>query len=78
MPYVVLRIAARGLYSYPDVRDLAMQGVRVASYVDEVLEFVNRRGYTLGILEAEMCGQYEAPWEGDEPHPLIALHEMTE
>jgi hypothetical protein len=78
VPYVVLRIAARGLYFHPDVRDLAVQGVRVANYVDEVLEFVIRRGYALGLLEAEMCGRYEAPWEGDEPHPLIALHEMTE
>ncbi len=49
----------------------------MASYVDEVLEFVNRRGYALGLLEAEMCGPYEAPWEVDEPHPFIALHEMT-
>ncbi len=46
--------------------------------MDEVLDFVNRRGYALGLLEAEMCGRYEAPWEGDEPHPLIALHELTE
>jgi hypothetical protein len=78
VPYVVLRIAACGLYSHPDVRDLAVQGVRVASYVAEVLESVNRRGYTLGLLEAELCGRYEAPREGDEPHPLIAQHEMTE
>jgi hypothetical protein len=25
-----------------------------------------------------MCGRYEASWEGDEPHPLIALHDVTE
>ncbi len=39
---------------------------------------MKRRGYALGLLEAEMCSRYEAPWEGDKPHPLIALHEMTE
>jgi hypothetical protein len=44
VPYVVLQIAADGLYSHPDVRDLAVEGVRVASYVDEVLEFVNGVG----------------------------------
>ncbi len=32
----------------------------------------------MGLLEAEVCRQYEAPWEGDEPHPLIKLHGMSE
>jgi hypothetical protein len=57
---------------------MAVQGVQIASHVDEVLDFVNRRGYALGLLVAEMCGRYETPWDGDEPHPLIELHGMTE
>jgi hypothetical protein len=61
VPYLVLRIAARGLYAHHDVREMAVQGVRIASHVDEVLDFINRRGYALGLLEAEMCGCYEAP-----------------
>jgi hypothetical protein len=73
-----MRIAARGLYSHPDVLDLVVQGVRVASYVEEILQFVNRRGCALGLLEAEVCRRYEAPWEGDEPHPLIKLHNMSD
>ncbi len=78
VPYVVLRISAHGLYSHPDMRDLAVEGVRVASYVDEVLEFVNGVCTPWASSKAEMCGRNEALWEGDEPHPLIALHEMTE
>jgi hypothetical protein len=46
--------------------------------VEEILQFVNRRGYALALLEAELCGRYNAPWEGDKPHPLIELHAMTE
>ncbi len=34
--------------------------------------------YALGLLEAGVCGRYEAPWDRDEPHPLIALQAMTE
>jgi hypothetical protein len=78
IPYIVLRIAARGLYAHPDVLDMVVQGVRIHSYVEEILHFVNRRGYALGLLEAEVCGRYEAPWDRDEPHPLIALQAMTE
>jgi hypothetical protein len=78
VPYIVLRIAARGLYAHPDVLDLIVQGVRIQSYVTEVLHFVNQRGYALGLLEAGVCGRYEAPWDRDEPHPLIALQAMTE
>jgi len=78
VPYVVLRIAARGLYAHPDVLDLVVQGVRVQSYVTEVLHYVNQRGYALGLLEAEVCGRYEPPWDREEPHPLVALQAMTE
>ena len=78
LPYVVLRIAARGLYAHPDVQDLVVHGIRVSSYVEEILQFVTRRGYALGLLEAEICGRYEAPWVGEEPHPLLALQAMTE
>jgi hypothetical protein len=49
----VMRIAARGLYAHPDVPDMVVQGVRIASHVEEVLQFVTRRGYALGLLEAE-------------------------
>ncbi len=73
-----MRIAARGLHAHPDVLDLVVQGVRIHSYVEEILHFVNRRGYALGLLDAEICGRYKAPWEGDEPHPLIELHQMTD
>jgi hypothetical protein len=78
VPYIVLRIAARGLYAHPGVLDLVVQGVRIQSYVTEVLHFVNQRGYPLGLLEAGICGRYEAPWDRDEPHPLLALQAMTE
>jgi hypothetical protein len=78
IPYIVLRIAARGLYAHPDVLDMVVQGVRIHSYVEEILHFVNQRGYALGLLEAEVCGRYEAPWDRDEPHPLITLQAMTE
>ncbi len=78
IPYVVLRIAARGLYEHPDIPHMMVQGVCIASYVDEILQFVTRRGYALGLLEAEVCGCYEAPWIGEEPHPLLALQAMTE
>jgi len=78
IPYIVLRIAARGLYAHPDVLDMVVQGVRIHSYVEEILHFVNRRGYALGLLDAEICGRYEAPWDREEPHPLIALQAMTE
>jgi hypothetical protein len=78
IPYVVLRIAARGLYSHPDVTDLVVQGVRVASYVEEILQFVSRRGHALGLLQAEVCGRYEPPWVREEPHPLLELQAMTE
>jgi hypothetical protein len=54
VPYEVMRIAARGLYSHPDVQDLMGKGVPVASYAEEILQFVNRRGYALGLLEAEV------------------------
>jgi hypothetical protein len=74
----VLRIAARGLYAHPDVLDMVVQGVRIHSYVEEILHFVNRRGYALGLLDAEICGRYEAPLDREEPHPLIALQAMTE
>ncbi len=73
-----MRIAARGLYSHPDVQDLVVQGERVISHVDEILQFVNRRGYALGLLEREICGPYEAPWDREEPHPLVELHAMTD
>jgi hypothetical protein len=76
--YVVMRIAARGLYSHPDVQDMIVQGERIISHVDEILQFVNRRGYALGLLEREVCGPYEAPWDREEPHPLVELHAMTE
>ncbi len=75
IPYVVMRIAARGLYAHPDVPDMVVQGVRIASHVEEVLQFVTRRGYALGLLEAEVCGRYEAPWIREEPHPLLALQD---
>jgi hypothetical protein len=32
----------------------------------------------LGLLEREVCGPYEAPWDREEPHPLVVLHAMTE
>jgi hypothetical protein len=44
-----MKIAARGNYSHLDVQDLV---VRVSSYGEEILQFVNRRGYALGLLEA--------------------------
>jgi hypothetical protein len=69
IPYIVMRIATRGLYAHPDVLDLVVQGVRVHSYVEEILHFVNRRGCALSLLDAKICGRYENPWEGDEPHP---------
>jgi hypothetical protein len=50
----------------------------VASYVEEVLQFVTRRGHELGLLEAEVCGRYEPPWFGEEAHPLLELQAMTE
>jgi hypothetical protein len=76
--YVVMRIAARGLYSHPDVQNMIVQGERIISHVDEILQFVNRWGYALGLLEREVCGPYEAPWDREEPHPLVELHAMTE
>ncbi len=78
VPYVVMRIAARGLYAHPDVLAMTVQNVRIHSYVIEILHFVKQRGYALGLLEAEICGRYEAPWDRDEPHPLLALQAMTE
>jgi hypothetical protein len=78
IPYVVMRIAARGLCAHPDVPDMVVQGVRIVSHVEEILQFMTRRGYALGLLEAEVCGRYEAPWIGEEPHPLLALQAMTE
>jgi hypothetical protein len=78
IPYMVLCIAARGLYSHPDVQDLVVQGIRVASYVEEILQIVNRRGYALGLLEAEVCGRYEPPWVGEELNPLLEWQAMTE
>jgi hypothetical protein len=77
IPYVVMRIAARGLYALPDVTVMVVQGVRIHSYVEEFLHFINRRSYALGLLDAELCGIYEAPWDREEPHPLVALQEMT-
>jgi hypothetical protein len=65
-----MRIAARGLYAHPDVLDLVVQGVRIYSYVEEVLHFVNRRGNALGLLDAELCGRCEAPWDREEPHMI--------
>jgi hypothetical protein len=76
--YVVMRIAARGLYTHPDVPDLTVRGVPVASAVEEVLQLVARRGYADGVRDAAMCGRYEAPWVGEERNPLLALQEMTE
>jgi hypothetical protein len=73
-----MRIAARGLYSHPDIPNLVVQGVRISSHVEEILQFVSRRGYAHGLFEAEACGRYEAPWIGEEPHPLLALQAMTE
>jgi hypothetical protein len=77
IPYVVMRIAACGLYAHPDVADLVVQGVRIVSHVEEILQFVSKRG-SLGLFEAEACGRYEAPWIGEEPHPLLALQAMTD
>jgi hypothetical protein len=76
--YVVMRIAARGLYSHPDVQEMVVQGERIISHVDEILQFVNRQGYALGLLEREVCGCYEVPWDREEPHPLRELEAMTE
>jgi hypothetical protein len=76
--YVVMRIAARGLYAHPDVQEMVVQGERIISHVDEILQFVNRRGYALGLLEREICGCYEAPWDREEPHPLRELEAMTD
>jgi hypothetical protein len=76
--YVVMRIAARGLYSHPDIQEMVVQGERIISHVDEILQFVNRRGYALGLLEREVCGCYEAPWDREELHPLRELEAMTD
>jgi hypothetical protein len=75
--YVVMRIAALGLYVHPDIETLEVLGVRVAEAVEEVQLLVSQRGYALGLLERALCGYYEAPWVGEEPHPLIALQTLT-
>ncbi len=49
-----MRIAARGLYAHPDMQEMVVQGERIASHVDEILQFVNRRGYALGLLERDL------------------------
>ncbi len=51
IPYVVMRIAARGLYAHPDIPDLVVQGVRIASHVEEILQFVSRRAMPSGCLK---------------------------
>jgi hypothetical protein len=30
------------------------------------------------LLEREICGCYEAPWDREEPHPLRELEAMTD
>jgi hypothetical protein len=75
--YVVIRVAALGLYTHTDVETLHVKGVPVADYVAEVQHLVSSRGYAQGLLEAALCGRYEAPWDRVEPNPLIALQQMT-
>jgi hypothetical protein len=75
--YIVIRIAACGLYTHPDTADLTVRGVPVAGQVEEVLQLVARRGYADGVRDAAMHGRFEAPWVGEVVNPLQALQEMT-
>jgi hypothetical protein len=75
---VVMRVAALGLYVHPDIEHLEVLGLPVADAVAEVQHLISQRGYALGLLERTLCGSYEAPWVGEEPHPLIALQVLTE
>jgi hypothetical protein len=78
VPYAVMRLAARGLYVHPDVEHLTVMGVPVADFLAEVQHLVSQRGYALGLLDAALCGRYEAPWDRVDPHPLSALQALSD
>jgi hypothetical protein len=74
----MMRITALGLYVHPDIEHHEVLDLPVADAVAEIQQLICQRGYALGLLERTLCGSYEAPWIGEEPHPLNALQVLTE
>jgi hypothetical protein len=69
--YAAVSLAASGLYIHPDLGQVEVAGVRVKPLVNDLLDFICRRGFARGQLEAATLGVYEC-WD-DLPHPSIAL-----
>jgi hypothetical protein len=75
--FAAVSLAAPGLYIHLDLGQVKVAGVRVKALVDELLDFISRRGFARGQLEAASLGVYES-WD-DAPHPSITLlHERPE
>jgi hypothetical protein len=45
-------MAAGGLFLHPDLKQVEVAGVPIKSMVDAVHDFISKRGYALGHLDA--------------------------
>jgi hypothetical protein len=64
-------MAAAGLYLHPDLKQVEVAGVPIKGMVDAVREFISKRGFALGRLDAAENGVFE-DW-GVTEHPMREL-----
>jgi len=69
--YGAIKMAAAGLYIHPDLKQVEVAGVPVKGMVDAIRDFISKRGFALGRLDAAEQGVYE-DW-GETEHPMREL-----
>jgi hypothetical protein len=69
--YGAVKMAAAGLYIHPDLKQVEVAGVPVKGMVDAIRDYISKRGFALGRLDAAEQGVYE-DW-GETEHPMREL-----
>jgi hypothetical protein len=69
--FAAIRFAAAGLFLHPDLKQVEVAGVPIRQMVDDVRDFISKRGHALGKLDAALNGVFE-DW-GVTEHPRRAL-----